>query len=480
MKARFLVSIPALLAVAALAGQPQMTTVKTLKISPEILQRAVKPPTEATRQAASAARDMNGWGPGAGIQLGDVVQVSQLDRFGLEMRDLCRLSLEVYRDANADSGIFYYRPTRYALRFDPEEGYFLTVDYKGAGESGKNVLIQARLTSGAGPVDLEVLRALLRRYAAGRDPILLRLPATYEARFDLTSFGVDAVTVSGIDTDTGEVVISFATGVETKELLTSALGNVNGLVGQVTLRPAAVSEQQTFRSAIDISAEIKMADVASGPRMLWRARTATAGSVANPWPFPLTLHSLCYLLREPTGALRLRGFSLGETLLAPGDTARIDAAKLNSEIDSPAAVAAFYDASLVREDEAVRRTVEELTGGVGALPVHELWVEVVKPQELFQQYSVYKVAVEVRSLYFDPQARAAVNNTYELDESTAKVQCAPLYFRGTPGADFYQYKLGIVTLDGAVHADARWRGPNPTLINRIFIGAAMVEEVLGR
>ena len=464
-------------------GQAVATRTQPAKISSAKIQRAVIPAAEVARLGADQARSKNGYGPGLGVRLSDVVRVEQLERFGLEMGDLARLSLEVYADANPDSGIYYYRPSRYALRFEPEEGYYLSVDYKAGAEAGKNVLIQARLTPGAGQVEHEILRALLRAHTQGRgpEPTLMRLPASYEARFDLSAFGVETVTVSGIDTDTGEVVISFATSVATKELLTSALGNVNGLVGTITLSAETVSDRQTFTGGIDVPAYIRMADIGSGPRLLWRQRGGAGGQLVNPFPFPLQLRHLCYLVREPAGgALRLRGWSLGETRLAPGDTARLDLAALNAEVDSAAVVAAFYDAALVRDDDAVRRAVEELTGGVGALPVHELWVEAVKPAELFQQYGIYRIAVEVRSLHFDPEGRSPVSHSYELDEETPKVQCDPLYRREGLGPGAYEYKVGIVTVDGTVHADSTWRPASATLANRVFVGATLIEEVLGR
>jgi hypothetical protein len=483
MTARHKVVLPVVLLAALAAGQVtvQRNLTKT-KVTNATLQRAVIPVAEAGRQAADQARSLDGKGPGEGLLLSDVVRIEQLERFGLEMSDLCRLSLEVYEDTNPASGIYYYRPSRYMLRFEPGEGYFLSVDYKAGAESGKNVLIQARLTPGAGPADLEILRALLRRHTQGHGPkpTLLRLPATYEAHFDLSAFGVDAVNVSGVDTDTGEVVINFTTGVETKELLTSTLGNVIGLVGSITLKTAVVSDQQTFRGNVDIKAEIKMADISSGPRLVWRA-SGPAAKLANAFPFPMVMHNLCYLVQEgTTGELRLRGWSLGDTRLEPLDSARLDPAKLNTEIGTPAVVAAFYDATLVRDEASVRRVVEDLTGGVGALPVHELWVEVVKPQQLFQQYNVYKVAVEVRSQHFDPQGQTSISHTYELDEATAKLQCDPLYLRGSLGPGAYEFRVGIVTTDGTVHTDSTWRQASPALANRIFVGASLIEEVLGK
>ncbi|HLE61175.1 MAG TPA: hypothetical protein VI700_06535, partial [Thermoanaerobaculaceae bacterium] len=114
------------------------------------LQRAALKPALAGQLTVDQVKGKNGYGPGFAVPLGDRVTVAQLAEFSLETRDLCRLSLSVYPDANPATGIFYYRPKRYALRFDPQDGYFMTVDYKGSTTEGKNVLVQARLTPGAG------------------------------------------------------------------------------------------------------------------------------------------------------------------------------------------------------------------------------------------------------------------------------------------------------------------------------------------
>jgi len=474
----------ALLALPIAAQQPTpappMRSVRTLD-----LHRAALKPALAGQLTVDQIKGKNGYGPGFAVPLGDRVTIAQLAEFSLETRDLCRLSLSVYPDANPATGIFYYRPKRYALRFDPQDGYFMTVDYKGSTTEGKNVLVQARLTPGAGTNDREVLTALVRSYLKSTgsrvEPILLPLPATPEAHFDLTDWNIAAVTVNGVDPDTGELVITLSADVPTKELLTGTLGNVNGLVGTVTLKPFVISDQQPMREAISINAEIRMADIGGGPPMLWRKAPGGTAELVNSWPFPLAVRHLCYLVQDPTsGALRLRGWRLGDRVLQPGDRARLDLAKLNTEIDSAGAVTAFYDGALQRDDAMVRKAVESLTGGVGALPVQQLGVEVVKAEELFRQYNVYKIAVEVRSAHFDPQGRSQISHTYELDDKTPTVQCDTLYLWSDPGADLYQYRVGVITVDGTVHTDTTWRSPNPTLPTKVFVGAALVEEVLGK
>jgi multidrug efflux pump subunit AcrB len=60
-------------------------------------------PGPALQGQADQARSKNGYGPGGEIDLADVVRVEQLDQFGLELRELCRLSLVVYKDAGSNT-----------------------------------------------------------------------------------------------------------------------------------------------------------------------------------------------------------------------------------------------------------------------------------------------------------------------------------------------------------------------------------------
>jgi hypothetical protein len=44
--------------------------------------------------------------------------------------------------------------------------------------------------------------------------------------------------------------------------------------------------------------------------------------------------------------------------------------------------------------------------------------------------------------------------------------------------DTYQYRVGVVTIDGTVHSDSVWRRPNPVLPYTITVGSKLIEEVL--
>jgi hypothetical protein len=442
-------------------------------------------PLEAVEVQREEVADRNGWGPvRPGYDLSDV-HVDQLEDFyGMDLRGLCRYSLEVYPDANPDSGIFYYRPQAFALKFDPPD-FFLSIEYKAGEAGGENVLIQAQLTPGADQIDRTILSALLEAYIDQRglrvaDPYLLPLPVTYEADFQLQHWNIEDVTINGVDPDTGEIQITLSADVPTKELVTSTLGNTNGLSGKVILRPIMIDpNRQNFTEPIELVAGIKLPDALGGPPQRWRPPHSGAQvEFTNQWPFEMRLDYLAYLI-EDAGELKLRGWSLGESTLGPGDTARLTTLQLNAEIVSDDVIAALYVGDLQRDDAAVRRVVESCTSGVGLLPVKQIAIEALDPDALFDQYNIHKLVVEVRSSHFDPNGSEIVSHSYDLDGGEDLVLTDQLHLWKDDG-DLYHYRIVVITRDGAVHGNQDWRAPHAYLPDQILVGSQQVEEALAQ
>lgn len=451
------------------------------------IQRGFIGALEASQKQREEAESRGGQGPSPiGIPLADYVDIAHLENYeGLEIADLCRLSTTVYRDVNEASGIFYYYPDRWYLDFDPDEGgYHLRIDYKASSAGSNNVLLTAQLTPGFDRQDVSFLTAMLEEYLRLEGdrsvrPKLLPLPVTPEAEFHLASWDIEEVTINAVEPDTDTIHLSVSADVPTKELVMSTLIH-EGLPGSVSLRPDDWGGYQTLTSPVGGYAEIRLGDIAGGPALRWPRNTSGAhAELENTWPFDMRLDYLVYLMEKSGGGLDLRGWNLGGEILAPGDTARVPISDLNLEFRSDNAVDARFVGRLIRDEAAGRAVIESHTGGVGALPVEDLTIQVAEADALFDQYSIYTIAVEIRSAHFDPEGREVVSHTYLLDGSENAVSADPLYLWEDPaGGDLYQYRIGVVTTDGVVHSDRGWRRPEPTFPYHIFVGSGPVEEVL--
>lgn len=422
------------------------------------------------------------------IPLQDHLTIANLQEFGLSPQDIVSLSLTVYPDANPDSGIFYYRPNQYFLHWTPEDQYYLAIDYKPEQDTAKNVVLDARLTPGPVSDDVAVLTKLLDAHLRTRPQrppriSLLPLPARYEAFFDWTTLGVagEDITVTGVDPDSRQFGLQVVTDVATKELLIGKLADPTGLTGNVRVVPQQVTPEQAALAPFTVQARLKLADNQAYSRSAWRRGGSEYSSFRNERPLPVRLEHLVYLV-EQGGRLRLRGYDLGGQRLLPGDVAKLPNASIHDEIAGPTAIRAWYSYTL--ENDAAHREalLAELTGGVGAIPVTDVDIQIVRAPELFEQFSLFKIAIVVRSKFFDPTAGSSqlLEKGYEFSPEVARAAVAPLYRPVDSVEPLYEYRIGVVTGDGTPHVDAQWRRPTAGFANSVFIGSSQIEEVLAQ
>jgi len=478
-------------------AQTQQLQLQTRSYNTAIL-KAYKPGLVTIEQAAQAdqqeAIDRSGEGPmEAPIPLATLLNIRGLSDFGIDLTSIANLSLQVYPDKNQDSGIFYYRPQQYFLHWTPEDQYYLSVDYKPEQASDKNVVIDALLTPGSVQDDVQVLRRLLMVYLRSQPSysrldagiinqlVVLPLPARYEAMFDWRGYGVDSedISVTGVDPDSRQFGIQIVTDVATKELLLGKLADPSGLSGDVRILPQEVTSAQPALSPFTVRARLKLADNEAYTRAPWRRSGGEFSTFTNDYEFPLRLQHLTYLIEE-SGALKLRGYDLGGQELLPGDVAKIANEKVTDQIGSSAVVRSWYSYSL-RNDEAYRDAIiSSLTGGVGAIPVTDVDIQVVRSSELFEQYNMFKIIVVVRSEYFDPNpdSDGMLEKGYEFADDTDRLAVAPLYKPEASTLPLYEYKIGVITNDGSSHQDAEWRQTSTGFGSGIFIGSNQIEEVL--
>ena len=196
--------------------------------------------------------NLNGLGPAAEVlRLDEQIEFTNFQRFGLDPRRISNYSMRIYPDANPDSQIYYYLPDRFFIEWNPDEGYYLNIDHKPQRDgSDKNVEFVARLTPsvGLGYGDYNLLRKLLLFHlrAAGKPYNKLQLrpmTANYEPSFDLTAddIGEEDISLTGVDPDTRELVVSIATDLLAKEVLVDKLSGLVGITGSMNIVPVQVS-----------------------------------------------------------------------------------------------------------------------------------------------------------------------------------------------------------------------------------------------
>jgi len=448
--------------------------------------------TSVIQADQQAIGDLNGYGPGPEVwRLDEQITFVDYNRFGLDPRRVSNYSMRIYPDANPSSNIYYYLPDRYFIDWTPDDGYYMSIDYKPQrDENEKTVEIGARLTPtvGLGYGDYNLLKKLLLFYlkSAGKpyaDIQLRPIPATYKPSFDLSADGIteDDIALTGVDPDTRELAISISTDLLTKEVLVGKLSGLVGITGSMQIEPVQVSDKQTRLPPITFAeSNLRFCDSEAYARTYWVRDSGDHTIFRNRHPFEINLKYLVYLY--PVGnRIEVRGYDLGPIQMKPGDIAKIPNDSIHEQIDDAKTIAAWYEYSFECSEDALSAVVDSVTGGVGALSVMKLSIEAVEAERLFEDYQVYKLVVTLSSPYLDPKGEETLQQSYELSATEPRVE-VQLYLRGDARKDasLYRYKITVVTTGGSIYQDDSWHDANEFLPETIFIGADQIEELISR
>jgi hypothetical protein len=444
----------------------------------------------ANAKTEKEVKDLHGEGPSnQWINLGNMIDFVNIEQFGLEPHALCPYSLIVYPDIKRETGIFYYFPQRFFIGRD-EEKYLVGFDYKPESSGKNNVLIQARLTPGFKYGSLRILEEMVKAFLRkeGRysvEPTLLPLPATFTPSFNLRPFGIpdDNISLPGIERVTGELGIVIETDVDGRQIFIDQMSNPMGIIGDVVLKPQPISSaSDTLSAEIPVRASLLFCDKEAYSSAPWRREAgAEYTTFVNTLVFPVRLTHLVYLRPHARG-VEVRGYNLGNQVLQPGDIAKIPNTKITPEIDETQTIAAWLRYTIDCDQQVVDELVSSLTGGVGAVPVVSVEINVLGADKVFDQLGVEKLMVAVRSAYFDPEGKDTITNTYTLTKSAVNMKLPNLYLwdeaERPQNRILYEYMIGVVMKDGTRLRDADWRKADELFISSIDIGESQITEII--
>src|SRR5688572_936922 len=153
-----------------------------------------------------------------------------------------------YPDQHPASGIFYFLPYSYSLRWSEDSGYDLKMIYSAAASEGQagEVAMAARLDAGLGLRERQIATDLIAAYAKAHGQPFTALRAlpidsiSISIADDLRRYNIppDKIAVTGLADFLGQIDISWLTDPVTKENLQQALVEDVGISGRVTLYPS--------------------------------------------------------------------------------------------------------------------------------------------------------------------------------------------------------------------------------------------------
>ena len=374
----------------------------------------------------------------------------------LDLTRVLNVYPEVYQDQEPASGIFYFLPHEYALKWDEADGYeFRTVYSAAAQGAAGQVLMAARLDGGLGPRDLEIASRIVQAYAQSRGMTFRELrplpidTLSISISDDLGRYSIptDRVAVHGLSDVTGQLDVSWVTDERTKDFIQEALVENVGINGSVTYAPTG-----NGLGPRTVPIHMLLGDYTTfGPfrwdRTGWR----------NPTPYPVTLRYLHALRLAPGAPPIVNSWSLRETRVPPGGQVRWSAAAVPFWIDSQAQKM-WIDYTV---DQSCREcgtdAIAGLTGGVSTPGSSQITFHSLTP---LAESGAHSILVEVRSRYFEPQGEQLRTRSFVVDADDKDFLLGPIFGsdRSTGRAGpMFEFRLSLTMKDGDVQAgNAAW------------------------
>lgn len=425
-------------------------------------------------------QDKNGKGPSA--QPIYLLNEMRSD-VSIEFEDILHIWPQVYQDQNSESGIFYFLPRAYHLKWTSDEGYGMRMLYFASQEEEKegNVNVELLVDAGIDSKEYEFAKDLVLAYAA-RHPgtkftELRPLPIDKAPEVSIAgglqhTFNIppEKIIITAISDALGQVHISLVTDWITKENLQLALFEDMGINGMLTLTPAGSAMEAQQRPI-----KVIVADHRTLGRIYW-----TRGQKwRNQAPYPVHLKYL-HVLSLQNNIPIIYSWDLDNTEVSPMAQVEWNSRHIPKWLDGSAKFM-WLDYKVEKSCEKCdEKVIAEITGGVTSVSADNITYETITP---LADTGAYKIFIRTRSMYLHPTSRELKElPELPLNEDEQEYKIGPIYKvdrktdEAPSGEPLFEYFITVVMPDGTMHKATKWL-PSESL--RIMIGQVQIKEALG-
>lgn len=330
--------------------------------------------------------------------------------------EITNISMDVFPDRNPASGVFYYMPAAYHLRWTADEGYAFRILYGTAtAENAGSVRMSATLSPDISKKEVDLISRLLTSYVS-RNPGMkftrLRLipieenpsvsfPAELNSLYEITA---DKISVNITSSLREPFQVSWVTDNNTKDEMQVSLLEKTGIQGVMSLKPQSENIPE-----IKIPVVITLAD----SRTIGRIDLENKKWRTTPWrnqtPYPLKLKYLHMLLvKDQAGKPTpfIYSWSLNDLVVPATASVQFDASNVPSWLDDPdMAQRIWVEYAVVDCAECDRAIINKITGGTFGTNTRKVTFETF---QLFDNLDAQFIQIKVRSVQADPKGESVV------------------------------------------------------------------------
>lgn len=411
--------------------------------------------------------------PKASIDLADMIDDTSL------LEDLamtCGWDPHLIFQDKAAGNVFYYLPREFLLVHD-KMGYGLSVQYNHLKDPEKpSVMLTAKLAAPHHNGDILLLKSILKQ------------------AFDLkASDKLTLKSLSGIGATADMQGISAALSLPSERIsitLPSHLKKTLHLTLSLNQDETEEVLAQITREGLSGSLNVKVGD-ASVPVPIHIQYLNFAGNrvdgftqwvenrpidiIQNLTSFPVKIDSInCYRVKK--GHLERISKNLKASTIQPGKEKSFKLPSVNKVLGNNIMLAwlgTSLDSSCLN---CIKNIDKEVRKGVAVAPSTRIKFEAIP--DLFSDFEVYKIIVQVQSPYFNAGGRKVITREVELTEENNIHQELVIYIPEGKGLEplLYRYRLKLVTVEGKSFVEQNWHDSHTT---SQFFGASHLEPVMG-
>lgn len=429
-------------------------------------------------------RDRGARGPSADTI--DLLSVIHADS-EIPVNEILGIRRELYLDLNPESGVLYYVPRGYNLRWTPDDGFGFNMLYAAVEEGMPGqVMMALRLEAGIQARDQRLIQDLAEAYRSEirRDlkvAVVRPLPVTSQhpsvniadslgAYFDIAPDDLVATVLSDVLAD---MEVSWITDEITKENVELVLSHGTGFGGDVTF-----DLESEPPARISVPARVRLADPGTFGQFTWTRN----GDWRNRTPYPLRLKRLHALLFDE-GTPIIYSWDLGNAEVPPQARVEWDGASVPGWIDGKAKRTWIEYAVAGDCDRCNRQVMRAITYGASRPAARQdVVVATLSP---LADLGAAELNIMLRSRYFDSDGEAmTTSGPVVISADSSEFSGGPVYLvdrqpgEERPGDPLFEYRIEVVMPDGTIHAPPadRWI---PSQRHRLLIGSVQVEQSLG-
>jgi hypothetical protein len=367
------------------------------------------------------------------------------------------VNLNIYPDKNPHSGVFYYLPIAYDIRYDKEKGFAFNIDYgtsRGADTESK-VRMSGTLASGISLYEVQFIANLMEAYRKQNPGLKFEKPRPLPVKEtpvitlgdELKNFGITSVNINNVSSITDPIEFSWQTDGTTAAELENLLRVNSGIIGKMKIKP-----QSETLPVQEIPVRIRLIDENTFGRFGMTSAEVRSKNWRNETPFPVKLKYLHYMIidknRDGKESPIIYSWDLNNREIAPRMQVKFDASTIPQWLDNYKGKQAriWMEYSVVSTCTTCNEKV--FADIVSSTTRPQLSDVVIRVIDFFEAHKIAYMDVEMKSKQGDPSGKIeTIFPALHVTKDKSNYTAGKIYV--TNGTDpSFDYRVTIVTQDG--------------------------------